>query len=181
MQPLVVYWGLPSPQRRAQMRTIGSAALACVLPLGLTIGSLGCQTLPETVDLGDNFVTPDLQLDEDFFFCRIQPEILSAQGCASGAAGESGECHSARSSLRLAVMAETDPPPACSAEGRVEGAVPMSYMANFEAVRFTVSSDPLSSPFYRRPIGLDSHPREIFGETSPEADLIVEWISAGAR
>ena len=156
--------------------TLFAAALAAGV-----CGAVGCQTVPDTVDLGDNFVTPDLQLDEDFFYCRIQPEVISAQGCSSGAAGEAGECHSARSSLRLAAMAEADAPPMCSADDRVEGPVPMSYMANFEAVRFTVSSDPLSSPFYRRPVGLDSHPREIFGELSPEADLIIQWISAGAR
>jgi hypothetical protein len=131
-----------------------------------------------TVDLGDNPPAPDLQLDEDFFYCRIQPEVISAQTCASGIAGEGGMCHSDNTSLRLNPAAETDAPPTCDGD-RVTGAVPPSYTENFQSVQFTVQSDPLSSPFYRRPVGLDSHPRIIFPEGSPEADLIVAWIAAG--
>jgi hypothetical protein len=136
--------------------------------------ALGCGT----VDPGDNFVSPSLMLDEDFFYCRIQPEVISAQTCASGAAGEAGDCHSARSALRLDPMGETDAPPACDGDFLV-GAPPPSYRDNFQSVQFTVQTDPLSSPFYRRPVGLDSHPRQIFPEGSPEADLIIEWIGAG--
>lgn len=131
-----------------------------------------------TVDLGDNFVPPDLVLDEDFFYCRIQPEVISAQSCASGGAGDGNACHANRSALRLNTGAEAVPPPACE-DGVVVGTVPPEYEANLEAIRFTVQSDPLSSPVYRRPIGLDSHPRVIFDESSPEADLIVEWILMG--
>jgi len=134
-----------------------------------------------TVDPGDNFVPPDLSLDEDFFYCRIQPEVIAAQGCASGMAGEAGECHSARSALRLDPAGETDASPACDGNSLAAGAtVPQSYMDNFQNVQFTVQADPLSSSFYRRPVGLDSHPRQIFPEGSPEAGLIVEWISMGA-
>jgi len=59
------------------------------------------------------------------------------------------------------------------------GVVPASYQQNFQAVQFTVQSDPTSSAFYRRPIGLDSHPRTIFNESSAEADLIRRWIATG--
>lgn len=131
-----------------------------------------------TVDVGDNIVPPELALDEDFFFCRVQPEVLGATSCASGDSGEAGECHADRSSLRLSTMAESDPPPACDGDN-VVGPVPMSYELNFQAVQFTVQSDALSSPLYRRPIGLDSHPRIIFDEASPEAQLIFDWIAMG--
>ena len=141
-----------------------------------SIGLSSCTTL----DLGDNVPPPELNLDEDFFYCRIQPEVLSAQTCASGAAGEMGACHSARSALRLSVAAESEPPPPCQGDMLV-GPVPMSYQANFTAVQFTVQADPLSSPLYRRPINLDSHPRQIFAADSPEAILIRDWITAGAR
>jgi hypothetical protein len=151
--------------------------------LGSTLGALwlalvgipGCTT----VDLGDNFVTPNVQLDEDFFFCRIQPEVLTAKRCASGESDEAGSCHSSRSALRLAMDAEDDEPPTCDADGRVTGTVPASYEMNLSAVRFTILSDPTASPLYRRPTGLDSHPRTIFEEGSPEADLLVEWIAGG--
>lgn len=133
---------------------------------------LGCATEP----LGDNFVAPDPMIDEDFFYCRIQPEIIAVQSCSSGGAGEGGMCHSARSALRLDPMGESDPRPACEGDLLI-GDPPASYVANFERVRFTVRADPFSSPFYRRPIGLDSHPREIFAPDSAEADLIVMWLT----
>tara|TARA_B100001750_G_scaffold217012_1_gene202057 strand:- start:81 stop:575 length:495 start_codon:yes stop_codon:yes gene_type:complete len=146
-----------------------STVLALVL-----LALAGCGT----VDLGDNFVPPDLVLDEDFFYCRIQPEVIGPQTCASGAAGDGGACHSNRSALRLDPVAETVPAPACDGDVLL-GTPPPEYERNLEALRFTVQSDPLSSPLYRRPLALDSHPRMIFDESSPEADLIVQWILTG--
>jgi hypothetical protein len=127
--------------------------------------------------LGDDFVAPELQLDEAFFYCRIQPEVLTKHSCASGGPGEKGSCHDSRSALRLTA---TDAPSPCSKQGAVVGPVPDAYKANFEAVRFSVQSDPLSSPLYLRPLNRASHPRMIFGENDPAAKLIVQWI-AGAN
>lgn len=141
------------------------------LLLGVCLSGCG------TVDLGDNFVPPDLMLDEDFFFCRIQPEVLSRQSCASGSAADGGGCHAARSALRLDPMAEMETP-TCDGDTLI-GLPPASYETNLEAIRFTVQSDPASSPLYRRPLNLDSHPREIFDAASPEADLISTWILMG--
>lgn len=138
--------------------------------------SVGCGT----VDLGDNIVPPDLAVDDDFFFCQIQPNVINQHSCALGAPGDSGGCHSSRSGMRLNPASFTDPPPSCDAENKVTGAIPDSFRDNLEAVRAEIQSDPLSSPFYRRPVGLDSHPRVIFNESDPAAMLIVEWLSAGA-
>jgi len=131
-----------------------------------------------TVDPGDNFVAPDLTLDESFFFCRIEPDVLQKHSCAGGGAGEQGMCHDSRSALRLRV--NTDPPP-CDASGHVTGRVPDSYRADLEAVQYFVQSDPLTSPLYLRPTNQTSHPRRIFDESDAAAKLITEWISAGAR
>lgn len=148
------------------MRRLAAASLLMM--------SAGCGT----VDLGDNIVPPDLQLDEDFFYCEIQPNVISAKSCAGGGPGEGGMCHDSRSALRL--VSTMSPPPTCDAEGNVTGGdLSADYIANYEAVRFTVQSDPLSSPFYRRPTGQDSHPRQIFPEGDPCADLIAEWINRG--
>lgn len=142
------------------------------LVLGGLTAAAGCTT----VDLGDNFVAPGVQLDEDFFYCRVQPEVIGALRCASGESDEAGSCHSARSALRLSADAETDPAPACDADGKVTGTVPPSYMENLAALGFTVQADALASPLYRRPLGLDSHPRVIFEADSPEAELVRTWI-----
>ena len=130
-----------------------------------------------TVDLGDDFVAPELQLDSDFFYCRIQPEVLTKFSCAGGASGESGSCHDSRSALRLATTGAT----ATCDDGAAVGGVPREYEDNLEAIRFSVQSSALDSPLYLRPLGRASHPRTIFDEDDPAADLIVEWISGGAR
>jgi len=151
-----------------------SAEVPRWLPILVTFASFaGC----DTVDLGDNFVPPDIQLDEDFFYCRVQPEVIAAQSCASGLAGEGGACHSSQSGLRLDPAGETDLVP-CTGDV-VDSPVPTSYQDNLEAVRAFVYSDALSSPLYLRPVGMDTHPRIIFDASSPEAMLIIEWISGG--
>jgi hypothetical protein len=143
-------------------------AQACAAQNGLT----------GTVDPGDNFVAPDLTLDESFFFCRIEPEVLQKHSCAGGAAGEQGMCHDSRSALRL--RGSSDPPP-CDAAGRVTARVPDAYRADLQAVQYFVQSDPLTSPLYLRPTNQASHPRRIFDDKDAAANLITEWISAGAR
>jgi hypothetical protein len=131
-----------------------------------------------TIDPGDNFVAPDLTLDERFFFCRIEPEVLQLHSCASGASGEQGTCHDSRSSLRL--RASTEPSP-CDSAGRIVGPVPDSYRSDLEAIQYVVQTDPLTSPLYQRPTNQASHPRRIFDTDDPAARLIAEWISAGAN
>lgn len=131
-----------------------------------------------TVDLGDNFVPPDVQVDEDYFFCVLQPQVIGPQSCASGLSGEMGQCHSSRSAMRLSIAAQTDAPPTCE-DGVATSPIPPSYQANFDAVRFAVQADPLSSPLYRRPLQLDSHPRRIFDEASDEAAAIATFIGGG--
>ena len=131
-----------------------------------------------TVDLGDNFVAPDLALDADFFYCRIQPDVIEKWSCASGGSGEGGQCHDSRSALQL-----IDAPDrvSCDRSGRVTGNLPDEYVANFEAAQFFVQTDPLTSPLYLRPTNMASHPRRIFDANDPAARLITEWITAGAE
>ncbi len=118
---------------------------------------------------------PDLALDEDFFHCEIQPLVLTEYRCAGGAAGEGGGCHNARSALRLDEVSS----PARCRDGRVIGAPPQDAENNLARVRTAIGIDAESSPFYRRPLGLDSHPRRIFEEKSEAAELIRRWLDQG--
>lgn len=138
----------------------------------------GCGDLPtgaQTVDLGDNFEAPDRNLDADFFYCVIQPEVLGEYGCAAGGAGDSGGCHRERSALRLLEVAGE---PRCDGD-RLLGSPSLEAETNFMRVRASVGVDADASPLYRRPVGLDSHPRVIFQEGSDPAELIREWIDSG--
>ena len=131
-----------------------------------------------SIDLGSDIVPPEVLLDEETFVCVIQPQVLTRHMCATGMSGESGGCHSRRSALRLVDAPEAPP---CNADDQVTGAVPESYMRNFEAVRFAVQADPESSPLYLRPIGCAAHPRVIFGADDPAAELIASWIAQGTQ
>lgn len=137
----------------------------------------GCDNLTaaETVDLGDNPESIDLVLDEDFFHCVIQPKVITAQRCSEGGAGDGGGCHAARSALRLVEVRDK---PRCSGD-RVAGELPAESIVNLERVRATIGVDAEASPFYRRPVGLDSHPRVIFSEDSESAQVIRDWLDRG--
>jgi hypothetical protein len=160
-----------TPVQHDWARAIAVCLLGGLLACG---GCAGDNGVTGTVALGDDFVAPDLQLDSDFFFCRIQPEVLTKNSCASGGSDEMGSCHDSRSALRLIA---TDAPSPCDDDGSVVDAIPDAYQSNLEALRFSVQSDPLSSPLYLRPLNRASHPRQIFDENDEAAKLIVEWIS----
>jgi hypothetical protein len=151
--------------------------VAIVIVLGAQLAATaGCTpTAVDTIDLGDNFEAPELTLDEDFFFCEIQPNVLSAMSCAEGAASDGGGCHTERSSLRLLPVNE----PARCENGRLIGTPPTDAEINLNHVRSSVGVDAESSPLYRRPLGLDSHPRQIFNAQSAEAALLRQWLSGG--
>jgi hypothetical protein len=129
------------------------------------------------VELGDDLIAPDVALDEELFVCRIQPEVLTRHSCASGRDGESGGCHDSRSALRLMTVSGNPP---CNADGEITGSVPDDYQQNLDALRFSVQADPESSPLYLRPTARAAHPRKIFDESDPEAELIAEWITGAA-
>jgi hypothetical protein len=151
-----------------------AAALACCAALPPALSGCG------VVDLGDNIVPPSNQLDEDFFFCQVQPNVINPQSCATGAATDTGGCHTSQSALLLE-DASGIAPPGCDENDRLlPGEVaPDVYQRNLTRIRFTVASDPMSSPFYRRPLGIDSHPRVIYAIGSPEEMIVRAWITGG--
>jgi hypothetical protein len=159
---------------------IGSARASLVVgawALGLLLPSCG------TVELGENLVQPNTQLSEDYFYCFIQPDVIGPAGCATGMAGDSGGCHMAQSSLRLVDAAGTTRP---SCTGTSDAArtvrlapgavVPPEYVENFQRVQFTLGPDAESSPFYRRPTAMDSHPRRAVD--AMQEQLILNWFGS---
>lgn len=143
-------------------------SLAVVL---LSSSALGCGT----VDVGAYQGVRDLELDEAYFYCVVQPKVLTARRCSGGdpAAGDSaGGCHSSASSLRLSEPAALV---ACES-GKPKGPPSAEERANFGAASLRATRDPESSPLLVRPTGVD-HPRKIFEKNSPEADLLRTWIA----
>lgn len=159
------------------MRSVVLATLALVTLAWSLGGAIGCGT----VDLGTYEGVRDLKPDEDFFYCVIQPQVLTAKSCAGGdpAAGDpAGGCHASTSAMRLQAV---DAPVACQS-GRPTAIPSAGERANYAASSLRVTRNADASPLLTKPTLKVPHAanRVIFDAASPEADLIRKWI-AGAR
>jgi len=141
------------------------------------VASGGCTT----VDPGPNFVVPDENFDADFFFCRVEPEVLNAKRCGPGdpALGDkSNGCHfnaSAVSGMAIANHAPID----CSGDHPVNRAQIGSGGAaqgNLQAVTLEMSRDITTAPLLLRPTG-QNHPRIIFDRNDPAAEILRQWAT----
>ena len=144
----------------------GLIGLLVVAPLG------GCTT----VDPGPNFVVPDEQFDADFFFCRVEPEILFAKKCGSGEAGEENSCHF--NSSAVSGMAIANHAPIECADGRPVNRVQLGAgspaQGNLQAASLVMSRDVNTAPIFIRPTG-KNHPREVFKADDPVVEILREW------
>jgi hypothetical protein len=144
--------------------------------LPLLAALMGCTT----VDPGPNFVVPDEQFDADFFFCRIEPEILTAKKCGPGDPGVDGAngCHFNASAVSgMAIAAH--PPIDCVDGKPVNRALigaGSAAQGNLQAVSLVMSRDVATAPFLLRPTG-QNHPRAIFGRDDPVVDLMRQWAA----
>jgi hypothetical protein len=132
-----------------------------------------------TVDPGPNFVVPDETFDADFFFCRVEPEILIAKKCGPGdpAAGDTANgCHfnaSATGGMGIATHPTVD----CSGDhptNRAQLGSGSVAQANLQAVTFEMSRDVMTAPLFLRPTG-QNHPRQIFSAQDPVVDILRQW------
>lgn len=131
------------------------------------------------MDPGPNFVVPDEQFDADFFFCRVEPELLVTKKCGSGdpAAGDAANgCHfnaSAVSGMAIAnhapIECDGDHPKNRAALG--SGGV---AQGNLQAVTLVMSRDVQTAPLFLRPTG-QNHPRPIFSREDPFVEVLRQW------
>lgn len=150
-------------------------ALRLVASVVVPFFAAGCTT----VDPGPNFVVPDEQFDADFFFCRVEPELLFAKRCGPGdpAAGDAANgCHfnsSAVSGMAIADHAPVD----CDGDrprNRAQLGAGGPAQGNLQAVTLVMSRDVQTAPLFLRPTG-QNHPRAIFPREDPVVDLLRQW------
>lgn len=149
-----------------------------VLRVWLVFGSAllaGCTT----VDPGPNFVVPDENFDADFFFCRVEPEVLTNKKCGAGdpSLGDAANgCHfnaSAVSGMALANHAPID----CNGDrpvNRAQIGAGSAAQGNLQAVTLEMSRDITTAPLLLRPTG-QNHPRVIFPKDDPAAEILRQW------
>lgn len=131
-----------------------------------------------TVDPGPNFVVEAENFDADFFFCRVEPEVLVAKRCGPGDSGDApGSCHFNASAVSGMALAD-HPPITCDATGRVANRAQIgagsAAQGNLQSASLEMSRDILAAPIYLRPTG-QNHPRAIFGPNDPVVDVLRQW------
>lgn len=114
-----------------------------------------------------------IPVDEVYFYCRVQPIVIDALGCATG-----GRCHSRRSSLRLSSVTLSEAP-LCEGD-RIASPVPDGYRENYLASRrYVRPGDAARSAFLLRALGR-SHPVDAILPDSVEAEIVTTFIE-GSR
>jgi hypothetical protein len=150
--------------------------------LGLTLGLIACGEqglLPTTVEAGPDFSVADVVFEDAYYYCRVEP-ILFAQRCGPGdpALGEAANgCHHNVTSFRLAdympLVAES-----CG-DGVVPGQanIPAAAQQNYQSAQARMKRNPDAAPLLQRATGRAQHPRTMFEDTSPEAEVIRQWAT----
>jgi hypothetical protein len=161
-------------RRRAAVGEVAPfAGGAVVLAIVVGLGALASCT---TVDPGANFVVPQEQFNQDYFFCHVEPELLFGRKCGPGdpAAGDPANgCHfSAVPGLALLNHDPVD----CGGGEHPVGVVVSAAKGNLESASIEMSRDYLTAPLYVRPTGAN-HPRAIFKQDDPIVDVIRTWAS----
>ena len=158
----------------ARARTVG---LLVVLSTALSaLANQGC----ETIDPGPSFVVADERFDPDYFFCKVEPEVLFARRCGSGdpAQGDRANgCHFNASAVSGMALVQHPPVDCGGGErpvNRAQIGAGSPAQANLESASIVMSRDYTTAPIFVRPTGAN-HPRAVFPKNDPAADILRTW------
>ena len=132
------------------------------------------------VDPGPNFVVSEENFDADFFFCRVEPEVLVAKRCGPGDPGQdpANGCHF--NSSAVSGMPLADHAPVTCDNGRVVNRAQVgtgsAAQGNLQSASLAMSRDILTAPIYLRPTG-QNHPRAIFGRDDAVVEVLRQWAA----
>jgi hypothetical protein len=162
-----------------------STWVAAASLVSVVLGTTSCGDdglLPTTVDPGSDFVQEDVIFDDEFFYCRVEP-MLFEQSCGAGIAGQDPQngCHFSVTKFRLT---DYSPRLSDSCTGASLGNAdnpnpsrPMAAQQNYTASQARMKRDPNLAALLLRPIGKATHPRQIFSESSDQAEIIRQWAT----
>jgi hypothetical protein len=151
------------------------------LVIALAGALLGCGEsglFPSTVDQGKDFNVADVIFDENFFYCRVEPELFG-HSCGPGdqSQGDAANgCHYNVTSFRLTFY---EPLVSDSCNGGVvpSAGAPEQARQNYQVSQARMDRVPERARLLQRPIQAQQHPRKIFEEDSPAADVIRDWAT----
>lgn len=188
---LVRMGDFPARRRMSQvldiLRETGAArfdrakACASAFAVFVSVAALGFGfSACETVDPGPNFVVADERFDADYFFCKVEPEVLFAKKCGPGdpAAGDRANgCHFNASAVSGMALLQHPPVDCGGGErplSRAQIGAGSPAQANLESASIVMSRDYTAAPIFVRPTGAN-HPRAIFPKNDPAADILRTW------
>ena len=163
----------------ARVELTGARVWGAVLALAWALSGCGENGLfPSTVDQGNDFNVADVIFDENYFYCRVEPELF-AHSCGPGDPGQgdaSNGCHYNVTSFRLSDYA---PLVADSCNGGVvpSAGAPAQARQNYQVSQARMDRVPERARLLQRPTGAQQHPRKIFEPDSPAADVIRDWAT----
>ncbi len=144
----------------------------------IAVLACGCTT----VDPGANFVVPNEAFDADYFYCHVEPEVLSQKKCGPGdpAAGDrENGCHfnsSAVSGMALVNHAPVDCGGGDHPVSRAAIATGSAASGNLQATSLEMNRDYLTAPLLIRPSG-SNHPRAVFPTDDPAVEVLKTWAT----
>jgi hypothetical protein len=159
-----------------------SSLLALALLAGVVLATTSCGDdglLPTTVEPGGDFVQEDVTFDDQFYYCRVE-KVLFEQSCGSGVSGKdpANGCHFSVTKFRLTDYMPRLYEKSCNGDALVAGTLrPVAAQQNYTAAQARMKRDPKLSQLLLRPTNKATHPRQIFAENSPEADVIRQWAT----
>lgn len=165
---------------RLRVRVYRGARMSrCLALAGLATLALGFVVRCESVDPGPNFVIAQENFNEDYFFCYVEPQYLTAKKCGAGDPSDGGRCHF--NSSAVSGMALRDHPPVdCDASGHPTNRAQVSTgslaRANFTAASLEMSRDYQTAPILVRPLGAN-HPRPILAMGDASIAILQQWAS----
>jgi|SoiMetStandDraft_5_1073268.scaffolds.fasta_scaffold156757_1 hypothetical protein len=150
-----------------------------LLLLGVLTGCGEDGLFPSTVDRGSDFNVADVVFDENYFYCKVEPEFFNL-GCGPGNTMQGDTpngCHYNVTSFRLT---EYSPLVGDSCNGGVIPGVgpPAQARQNYQVSQAKMDRVPERAKLLTRPTSSGGdHPRKIFELDSPTADIIRDWAT----
>ncbi len=140
--------------------------------------AVGCTT----IDPGPDFVIPVQTFDADYFYCHVEPQVLTAKKCGPGdpSLGDANNgCHFTAAAVSGMVLID-HPAIDCGGGDHPVDATQVGEsspaQSNLQAASLEMSRDYLNAPIVVSPTG-HNHPRVVYTTSDPVVSILATWAN----
>ncbi len=123
---------------------------------------------------------PAETFDADYFFCHVEPQVLTAKKCGPGdpAQGDvANGCHFNSAAVNGMALVQHPTIDCAGGDHPVDSTqVGVAAQGNLQAASLEMSRDYLDAPIVVRPTG-HNHPRTIFTVSDPVVAILATWAN----